>query len=133
MNDLLKAPRVDDCYYHITTGQLKMVPRILLWLVSHVFHPDNVGFSRIDFVEIHIVYILLTKIKINWANYFVSRKFAIKEYKKGMSFFYVSMITKILNYFNTGMPNLNYKSLGPAQEFYQRTLTNMGYFWDIQH
>lgn len=41
------------------------------------------------------------------------------------------MITKILNYFEIGMPNLTYKSPGPAQEFSQRTLTNLGYFWDI--
>lgn len=41
------------------------------------------------------------------------------------------MITKTLNYFNIGMPNLNYKSPGYAKEFSQRTLTNLGYFWDI--
>ena len=41
------------------------------------------------------------------------------------------MITKILNYFNIGMPNLIYKSPGPAQEFSQHTLINLGYFWDI--
>lgn len=29
------------------------------------------------------------------------------------------------------MPNLTYKSPGPAQEFSQRTLTSFGYFWDI--
>lgn len=41
------------------------------------------------------------------------------------------MIVKILNYFNIGMPNLTYKSSGQAQEFSQRTLTNMGYFWNL--
>lgn len=29
------------------------------------------------------------------------------------------------------MPNLTYKSPRSAQEFSQRTLTNLGYFWDI--
>lgn len=71
VNELLKAPHADDCYDPITTGQLKRVPRTLLWLVSHVLHPKNGGFSRFDFAEIHLVYILLNKIKINWEHYFV--------------------------------------------------------------
>ena len=43
------------------------------------------------------------------------------------------MVTKILNYFNISMPNITYKSSGQAQEFSQRTLTNMGYFWDVNY
>lgn len=31
------------------------------------------------------------------------------------------------------MPNLTYKSPYQAQEFSQRTLTNMGYFRDVNH
>ena len=62
VNELLKSPRLNDCYVAITTGQLKMVPRILLWLVSHVLRPKNGGFSRIDFAKIHLVYILLNNI-----------------------------------------------------------------------
>lgn len=45
-------------------------------------------------------------------------------------FCYFSMISKISNYFNIGMPNLHYKSSSMDQEFSQRILTNMGYFWD---
>ncbi|CAL5200015.1 unnamed protein product [Lathyrus oleraceus] len=86
---------------------------------------------QVDFAEIHLVYILLYKIKINWPHYFVSRMFAIKECNKGTSFGYVSMIIKILNYFEIAMPNLTYKSSGPTQDFSQRTLTNLGYFWNI--
>lgn len=133
VNELLKAPRVEDCYDVITTGHLKMVSRILLWLVSHVLRPKNGRFSRIDFAKIHMVYILLNKIKINWPHYLVSCMFSIKECSKGTSFCYVSMITKIMNYFNIGMPNLTYKSPRYAQEFSQRTLTNLGYFKDINH
>lgn len=40
------------------------------------------------------------------------------------------MIANILNYFNIGMPNLQYRSPNMAKEFSQRTLTNTGYFWD---
>lgn len=36
LNDILKAPRVEDYYDPITTGHLKMVPRILLWVMSHI-------------------------------------------------------------------------------------------------
>lgn len=43
------------------------------------------------------------------------------------------MIAKILNYLNIGMPNLQHRSPSMAQEFSQRTLTNMGYFWDEDH
>lgn len=97
VNEMLKSPPVDDCYDHIPTGQLKIVPWILLWLISHVLRPKNGGFSRIDFAQIDLVYIILNEFKINWAHYFVSRMFAIKECNKGTSFCYVSMITKILN------------------------------------
>lgn len=110
-----------------------MVPTILLWFVSHVLNPKTGGFPRIDNAEVHLVYILLNKIRINWANYFVSQMFSIKDCNKGNSFCYVSMIVKILNYFNIWMPNLQYKSLSMAQEFSQRILINMGYFWDENH
>lgn len=110
-----------------------MVPRILLWLVSHVLRPKNGGFSIIDFAKIHLVYIILKKNKINWARYFVSQMFSIKECNKGTSFCYVSMIAKILNYFKIGIPNLTYTSPDQAQEFSRCTLTNMGYFWEVNH
>ena len=64
VNEIFKAPLSDDCYNPITTSQLKMVPRILLWLVSHVLRPKNRGFSIIEFDEIHMVYIILNKIKL---------------------------------------------------------------------
>lgn len=48
LNELLIAPHFDDCSDPITTGQFKMVPRIFLWIVSHVLRPKIFGFSRID-------------------------------------------------------------------------------------
>ncbi|CAI8585311.1 unnamed protein product [Vicia faba] len=56
--------------------------------------------------------------------------FSIKDCNKGTSFYYVSMIFKILKHFNIGIPNLQYRSPSMALEFSQCTLTNMGYFWD---
>lgn len=64
-----------------------MVPLILLLLVSHMLRQKNGGYSRIYNAQIHLVYILLNKIQINWANYFVSQMFSIKECNKGTSFF----------------------------------------------
>lgn len=57
--------------------------------------------------------------------------FFTKDCNKGTSFCYVSMIAKILNYFNIGMLNLQYRSTIRAQEFSQHTLPNMGYFWNV--
>lgn len=128
VNEMLRAPHPEGSFEPLTTGQLKMVPRILLWLVSHVLHPKNCGFSTIDYSEFHLIYILLNKVKINWPHYIVSRMFAIKKCNKVTSFIYVSMISKILKFFNIGLPNLSYKSPGSAQEFSQMTLANLGYF-----
>lgn len=126
LNELLKAPWSDGCVKTITTGMLKMVPHILLSLVSHISRPKNGGYSRIDNAEIHLVYIFLNKIRIIWANYSMSQMFAIKECNKVTSFCYVSMIAKILNYFNIGIPNLQCRSPIMAQEFSVCILTNMG-------
>lgn len=117
LNAMLKAPRSDDCYDTLAISQLKMVLRILLWLVSHVLRPKKEGYSRIDIAEVHLVYILMKRIQINWANYFVYWMFALKDCNKGTSFCYVSMIAKILNYFTIKVPNLLFKSLDPVQEF----------------
>lgn len=64
LNEILKALRVEDCYDPITTSHLKTVPRILLWVVSHISGPKNGWFSSIDNAEIHLVYILLHKVKL---------------------------------------------------------------------
>lgn len=82
LNQLLRDPHSDNCYDPITTGQLKMVPKILLWVVSHVLRPKNGRFPRIEGAAILLVYILLNKIRINWDNYFVSYMFSIKDCTK---------------------------------------------------
>lgn len=77
MNEMLRAPRPKGNFEPLTTGHLKMVPRILMWVVSHVLCPKNGGFSRIDYSKVHLIYILLKKFKINWPHYIVSRMFAL--------------------------------------------------------
>lgn len=121
-------PLVTDLYTHVNFNcsfHLKMVARILLSVVSHILQPKNDGCLRIDNSKIHLVYILLYKVKINWPHYFVSRMFSIKNFNKGTSFCYPSMIAKILNYFDIDLPNLTYKSLGLSQEFSHCALVNM--------
>lgn len=49
VNEILKTVLPKECYEPISTGQLKMVPRILMWIVSHILCPKNGAFSRIDF------------------------------------------------------------------------------------
>lgn len=56
--------------------------------------------------------------------------FSIKKCNKGTSFFYPTMIAKIIDYFNIGLLNLTYKYPGSSQEVSHRTLVNMNYFWD---
>lgn len=68
--------------------------------------------------------------KINWPYYIVTRMFSIKDYNKGYSLCYASMITKILKCFCIGVFNLLDISSGMAQEFNKSTMTNMGYHWD---
>lgn len=65
MNEFLKAPQSDDCFEPLTTCHLKRVHHILHWLVSHVLHLKKGRNSRVDQVNVHIVYILFYRIHIN--------------------------------------------------------------------
>lgn len=56
--------------------------------------------------------------------------FSIKDYNRGSSLCYDSMITTIMKHFGIGVSNLLHISPGLAQEFNKSTLTNMGYHWD---
>lgn len=46
MNKMLRAHHPEGSFEPLTTGQLKIIPRILLWLVSHVIHPKNCDFQE---------------------------------------------------------------------------------------
>lgn len=73
VNKMLRDLRPEGRFKPLTTYKLNMVPRILWWLVSHVLYPRNGGFSRIDSSKVHLIYIFLNKVKINWPHYIVSR------------------------------------------------------------
>lgn len=101
----------------LSTGLLKRDPCILQWIITHVLHPRKGGHSRIDQTEVHLRYILQSKVKINWPNYFVARMFNVRDCNSGSSLCYASMITRILKHFRIGVPNLLCTSPSHAQEF----------------
>lgn len=103
LNEMLKPPLADDKFDALSIGHLKQVSRILHWIMSHVLRPKHGGYSMVDQAEIHLIYILLHGIRINWPHYFVACMFSIKECNKGTSFFYVSMIAKTLIFSTLGL------------------------------
>lgn len=115
VNKMLRSSCPEGSFKPITTGHLKMVPRILLWLVSYAIRPKSCGFLRIDYSKLHLIYIMLNKVNTNFPHYIMLRMFAINKCNKVTSFSYVSMISKILKFFNIGLPNLSYKSFGFAK------------------
>lgn len=127
LNSCLKAPRPEDNLDKLSTGYLKRDPCIFHWTVTQ--HPRKGGHSQIDQAEVHLMYILHDKFKINWTNYFVSRIFVVRDCNKGSSLCYISMIAKILKHFCISVQNLQYISLGQAQEFKKSTMTHMEYHW----
>lgn len=81
----------------MTTGLLKPVDRILHWVVTHILRPKQGGYSRVDKAEVHLVYMLKHKLKVNWPHYVASRTFALKESGRGNALYYPSFIQSILN------------------------------------
>lgn len=114
LNSCLKATRPEDNLAKVSTGYLKRNLCILHWSVTHMLGPRKGGHSRIDIVEVHIMYLLQHKVPLNWPNYFVSRMFVFKECNKGSFLCYVSMIAKILKPFCVSVPNLHNISPGQA-------------------
>lgn len=51
VNEILKASRADDCYDPITTSKLKIVPRILVWVVSHISLQKKAVFRELNLLR----------------------------------------------------------------------------------
>lgn len=130
LKSCLRVTRIDDDLDRLSTGLLKRDPHILQWIITHMLRPRKGGHYQIDQVEVHLMYILQNKVKINWPNYFVSRMFAFRDSNRGSFLCYTSMIANILKHFHIGVPNLVCISPGHAQEFNKSTMSNMGYHWD---
>lgn len=71
LNDMLKRPYPDqfvnsDAFPRtVTAGKLKAGERILQWIVSRILRPKKGGLSRVEQAEVHLIYILKNKKKIN--------------------------------------------------------------------
>ena len=98
--------------------------------MTHILRPRQGGYSRVDNVEVHLVYVLKHKIKVNWPYYIASRIFALKESGRGTALCYPSFIQSVLCRENVFVQGIPYKSITVHQEFCQKTLSLMGYTWD---
>lgn len=58
LNSCLKAPRSEDNLAKTSKGCLNRNMYILHWIVTHVLCPRKGGHSRIDIVEVHMMYLL---------------------------------------------------------------------------
>ena len=81
LNFMLKKPYSDrivntDLFPRsVTTGTLAPFDIILFWIVCHIIRPKKGGLSRVDKVEVQLLYVLKHKIKVHWPYYFSSRMF----------------------------------------------------------
>lgn len=83
-----------------------------------------------DKAEVHIVYVLKHKLKVNWPHYVASRIFALKESDRGTALRCLSFIPSILNKSKVSVQGIPYKPVTTNQEFCQKTASLMGYTWD---
>ena len=49
----------------VTAGALKPLDCILQWIVSRIIRPKMGGYSRVDHPEVHLVYAIKNKMRIN--------------------------------------------------------------------
>ena len=98
--------------------------------MTHILRPKQGGYSHVDKVKVHLVYVLKHKIKVNWPYYITSRTFALKESGRGAAIYYPSFIQSVLHRENVSVKGITYKSIMVHQEFCQKTLSLMVYTWD---
>lgn len=65
LNYCLKAPSPEDNLDKVSIGYLKRNQHSLYWIVTHMLHPRKRGHCRIDIAEVHLMYLLQNKVKIN--------------------------------------------------------------------
>ena len=114
-NNLQKFTDVDGPKYNMTefassltrngkspngkAGRLKKGPRVLLWIVNHILRPRGGSYSRLDWKDIDLMYLMMEGKKMDWPHYIVSRLFALRDSKKDHCFGYSSWIATILDHF----------------------------------
>jgi hypothetical protein len=112
-------------------GRLKQGPRVLLWVVNHILRPRGGPYSRLDWKDIDLMYIMMEKKQMDWPHYFVSRMFALRNSKKDQFFGYASMICTILKHFKLTL-NLAGSWTSPKRDqiFSMTQMKKMDYKWN---
>lgn len=137
LNSMLKRPYSDNVVASnlfltsATTGLLKHVDRILHWVVLHIIRPKMGGYSRVYKAEVHLIYVLKHKVKVNWPHYIASMIFALKESGRGIALCYPSFIQSILNRAEVFVARIQCTFVSTNQESCQKSLSLMGYIWDL--
>ncbi|KAK2409665.1 hypothetical protein QL285_045080 [Trifolium repens] len=112
-------------------GRLKKGPRVLLWIVNHILRPRGGSYSRLDWKDIDLMYIMMERKKMDWPHYIVSRLFALRDSKKDHCFGYSSWICTILDHFK-----ITYRVAGSwinpkrDQIFSMTQMKKMDYKWN---
>ena len=112
-------------------GRLKKGPRVLLWIVNHILRPRGGSYSRLDWKDIDLMYLMMERKNMDWPHYIVNRLFALKDSKKDHCFGYSSWIFTILNHFK-----ITYKLAGfwvtPKRDqiFSVTQMKKMDYKWN---
>ncbi|KAK2396383.1 hypothetical protein QL285_058040 [Trifolium repens] len=112
-------------------GRLKKGPRVLLWIVNHIQRPRGGSYSRLDWKDIDLMYLMMERKKMDWSHYIVSRLFALRGSKKDHCFGYSSWIATILDHFK-----ITYKVAGSwinpkrDQIFSMTQMKKMDYKWN---
>jgi hypothetical protein len=112
-------------------GRLKQGPRVLLWMVNHILRPRGGPYSRLDWKDIDLMYIMMEKKQMDWPHYFVSHMFALRNSKKDQFFGYASMICTILKHFKLTL-NLAGSWTSPKRDqiFSMTQMKKMDYKWN---
>src|SRR3954470_20613527 len=108
-----------------TTGLLNIVDRILQWIVARIVRPKQGGYSRVDQQEVYLVWLIKSRIPVNWPHFIVKRMFELKESGRGTAIGYASLIQWVLNKVNISSQRLPKKSISIDQEFTKKTLNMM--------
>jgi hypothetical protein len=112
-------------------GRLKQGPRVLLWIVNHILRPRGGPYSRLDWKDIDLMYVMMESKKMDWPHYFVSRMFALRNSKKDHFFAYSSLIRNILENFKITY-NLAGLWISPKRDqvFSMTQMKKMDYKWN---
>lgn len=104
--------------------------RILQWLICRIIRPKMGGYSRVDQLEVHLIYAIKHRIQIDWPHYIVSRMFELKKSGRGGALGYASLIQLFFNKSGINVLGIPFISISTDQEFTQKNLSMMGHIWD---